>query len=136
MLGQPPQRVQTADPHVRLVVAELVDGMPELLGEVPFLREPQRVLANAKLPPRGVRAEEQHDAGRALQERRADAVDRGEPVLRRDVSGTEIVVDHHPGHLDEGDAQEHQPDGPGQPDDDGAAFRDPHESKPRGTGEP
>lgn len=97
MLGEPPQRVQAADAHVQLVAAKLVDGSAELFREVPFMRDAQRVLAHAQLPPRGVGTEEEDHAGDGLQKRGADVVDRGKSVCRRDVSCAEVVVDHHRG---------------------------------------
>lgn len=96
MVRDSPQRVESTDPHVRLLAAELVDCPAEAVSDVPFSGGVQSLLANPQLPPGGVRPEEEDSATGRLQKCRAHTVDGSEPFSGRDPGTRQIAVDHQP----------------------------------------
>ncbi|WP_223773118.1 hypothetical protein [Streptomyces sp. 135] len=100
-------------PPIR-VSAELVDGRAEPIGDAALLGGAQTVLADAQLPPSGIRAEQQDHPAHGLEECRTDVVHRLQPVLRGDARPGEVVLDHHARHDDQQRAQSRHPSRAGQ----------------------
>jgi hypothetical protein len=73
--GDPLQRIESTQPHIQALTAELVDRSGEPLGDLPFP-------AGLQLPVGDVRAHQQRRPAKALQEGRADLVLGPQPLER------------------------------------------------------
>ena len=72
--GNPLQRKDSTEPHVKLGVAELVDRAGEPLDDLPLLRDLELRAAVGDLPVGKDRAHKQHHATKPLQQGRPDLV--------------------------------------------------------------